>query len=42
MHSGITLAPLVGRLAAAEILDRVEVDLLAPFRPGRYNAEQQS
>ena len=36
MHSGITLAPLVGRLAAAEILDRVEVDLLAPFRPGRY------
>ncbi len=36
MHSGITLAPLVGRLAAAEILDRVEANLLAPFRPGRY------
>ena len=36
MHSGITLAPLVGRLAATEILDGIEVDLLAPFRPGRY------
>lgn len=37
MHSGITLAPLVGRLAAAEILDGVAADPLAPFRPGRYN-----
>ena len=36
MHSGITLAPLVGRLAAAEIIDGVEAELLAPFRPGRY------
>ena len=36
MHSGITLAPLVGRLAAAEILDGVEAEILAPFRPGRY------
>ena len=38
MHSGITLAPLVGRLAAAEILDNIEVELLAPFRPARFNA----
>lgn len=37
MHSGITLAPLVGRLAAAEILDGIEAEILAPFRPGRYN-----
>lgn len=36
MHSGITLAPLVGRLAAMEILDGVEAEILAPFRPGRY------
>lgn len=36
MHSGITLAPLVGRLAAAEIIDGVEAELLAPFRPDRY------
>ena len=32
----MTLAPLIGRLAAAEILDRVEVDLLAPYRLGRF------
>ena len=38
MHSGMTLGPLVGRLAAAEILDRVEVDLLAPYRLGRFAA----
>jgi glycine/D-amino acid oxidase-like deaminating enzyme len=37
MHSGITLAPLIGRLAAAEILDGVVAELLAPFRPNRYN-----
>lgn len=38
MHSGMTLGPLVGRLAAAEILDRVEVDLLAPYRLSRFVA----
>lgn len=32
MHSGVTLAPIVGHLAAMEILDRVRVDLLADFR----------
>ena len=29
MHSGVTLGPLVGRLAAAEILDGVRADPLA-------------
>ncbi len=38
MHSGMTLGPLVGRLAATEILDRVDVDLLAPYRLGRFGA----
>jgi glycine/D-amino acid oxidase-like deaminating enzyme len=38
MHSGMTLGPLVGRLAAAEILDRVDVDLLAPYRLSRFAA----
>jgi glycine/D-amino acid oxidase-like deaminating enzyme len=38
MHSGMTLGPLVGRLAAAEILDGVEIDLLAPYRLGRFAA----
>jgi glycine/D-amino acid oxidase-like deaminating enzyme len=36
MHSGITLGPLIGRLAAMEILDGVEVDPLAPYRLERF------
>ena len=36
MHSGITLAPAVGRLAAVEILDGIEVGLLDICRPGRF------
>ena len=36
MHSGVTLAPLVGRLAAVEILDGVRVQLLEPFRLERF------
>ena len=35
MHSGITLAPAVGRFAAMEILDGVRVDMLEPYRPER-------
>ncbi len=38
MHSGMTLGPLIGRLAATEILDRVDVDLLAPYRLARFAA----
>jgi len=36
MHSGVTLAPLVGQLAATEILDGVAVDCLRPFRLSRF------
>jgi glycine/D-amino acid oxidase-like deaminating enzyme len=36
MHSGITLGPLVGRLASMEILDGVHVDPLAPYRLERF------
>ncbi|MGI9262649.1 MAG: NAD(P)/FAD-dependent oxidoreductase, partial [Woeseiaceae bacterium] len=36
MHSGVTLAPIVGHLAAMEILDRVRVDLLDEFRVERF------
>jgi glycine/D-amino acid oxidase-like deaminating enzyme len=36
MHSGVTLAPLVGQLAATEILDGVPVDLLQPYRLARF------
>ncbi|MEE2670019.1 MAG: FAD-binding oxidoreductase [Gemmatimonadota bacterium] len=36
MHSGITLAPLVGRLVASEILDNVQVEMLEPYRLARF------
>jgi len=38
MHSGVTLAPVVGRFAAEEILDGAAIELLAPYRPGRFAA----
>jgi glycine/D-amino acid oxidase-like deaminating enzyme len=37
MHSGITLAPIIGHLAAMEILDGVTVDLLSDFRLERLH-----
>ncbi|MEM7522488.1 MAG: FAD-binding oxidoreductase [Pseudomonadota bacterium] len=37
MHSGVTLGPLIGTLAAAEIVEGATTALLAPFRPGRFN-----
>ena len=35
-HSGVTLGPLWGRVAAAEILDRAPDPRLAPYRPARF------
>jgi glycine/D-amino acid oxidase-like deaminating enzyme len=35
-HSGVTLAPVLGRLVAAEVADQTADGLLAPFRPGRF------
>ena len=35
-HSGVTLAPLIGQLAALEILDGADVSLLEPYRPSRF------
>ena len=38
-HSAITLAPVLGALAAAELADGVDVDLLsAAWRPDRFDA----
>ncbi|HXV63072.1 MAG TPA: FAD-binding oxidoreductase [Vicinamibacteria bacterium] len=37
MHSGVTLTPIVGRLAAIEILDGVDVDLLSSYRLARFD-----
>ncbi len=36
MHSGVTLAPLVGELAAMEIVDGARVQSLAAYRPERF------
>ena len=36
MHSGVTLAPLVGELATLEIVDGARVEMLAPYRPERF------
>jgi glycine/D-amino acid oxidase-like deaminating enzyme len=35
MHSGVTLAPVVGQLVAHELTEDVAVDRLQDFRPGR-------
>jgi len=36
MHSGVTLAPLAGELAAMEIVDGARVQSLAAYRPERF------
>ena len=35
-HSGVTVAPALGRLVADEVATRMPDGLLAPFRPGRF------
>jgi glycine/D-amino acid oxidase-like deaminating enzyme len=35
MHSGVTLAPVVGQLAAHELTEDVAIERLRDFRPGR-------
>lgn len=35
-HSGVTLAPLIGEFAAAEILGGISTNALAPYRPSRF------
>ena len=36
MHSGVTLAPLVGEMATLEIVDGVGADWFVPYRPERF------
>ena len=36
MHSGVSLAPLVGEFATTEILDDARIDLLENYRPDRF------
>ena len=42
MHSGVTLAPLVGEMATLEIVDDVRVDWFAPYRPERFSTSPES
>ena len=37
MHSGVTLAPIIGRYMAQEVLSGARVDALASFRPERFS-----
>lgn len=39
-HSGVTIAPALGRLVAQEIAGREQAPLLEAFRPGRFGAHQ--
>lgn len=34
-HSGVSLAPILGRMAAQEIIEGIELEMLAPYRPDR-------
>ena len=38
MHSGVTLAPIIGRSIGREILDDISLESLAPYRPDRFSA----
>jgi glycine/D-amino acid oxidase-like deaminating enzyme len=38
MHSGVTLAPIIGRLAAQEIVAEQAAEILDPYRPARFSA----
>ena len=42
MHSGITLAPAVGRFAAMEILDGARVEMLEAYRPQRFAGAERT
>jgi glycine/D-amino acid oxidase-like deaminating enzyme len=35
-HSGVTLAPIVGRLTAEEVLNTSRTEMFAPYRPERF------
>lgn len=37
MHSGVTLAPIIGRYMAQEVLSGTRVEALAQFRPERFS-----
>lgn len=40
-HSAVTMAPVIGRMAAAEILDGLAFELLEDFRPVRFSTDKE-
>ena len=42
MHSGVTLAPVVGELVAKEIAEEQDLEMLAPYRPKRFVTQDSS
>ena len=42
MHSGVTQAPIMGRLVAMEVLDDVRVDLLKDSRLSRFEGKRET
>ena len=41
-HSGVTLAPLLGRLVRSELVDGDTEETLAPFRPDRFTSSESA
>lgn len=41
-HSGVTLAPIIGRSIAEEVLEGSRLELLAPYRPERFRGATQA
>ena len=37
MHSGVTLAPIIGKVVPEELLTGSAIEMLTPFRPTRFN-----
>ena len=42
MHSGVTLAPVVGELVAKEIAEEQDQEMLVPYRPKRFVTQDSS
>ena len=42
MHSGVTLAPIMGRMISSEIVDDVSIDSLDRYRPERFSVSASS
>jgi hypothetical protein len=39
-HSGVTLAPILGRWVCSETLNGTRIDALSPYRPERFGSSR--